>query len=71
VSDRFLASVTHGELGVAVLPTLPWRISIDGRSERPIGPAPDFGADTCDVLQSLLGVTDEAWVGLRSRGVVA
>ena len=70
VADGFLASVTHGELGTTVLPTMPWRIAVDGVGERPIGPAPDFGADTRDVLQSLLGVTDEAWTELSAQGVV-
>jgi hypothetical protein len=50
---------------------MPWRISMDGRSERPIGPAPDFGTDTRDVLQSVLSVTDETWAALLDRGVVA
>jgi benzylsuccinate CoA-transferase BbsF subunit len=71
VSDGFLNSVTLGELGTTVLPAMPWRISIDGRSERPIGPAPDFGTDTRDVLQSVLALTDETWAALLERGVVA
>jgi crotonobetainyl-CoA:carnitine CoA-transferase CaiB-like acyl-CoA transferase len=68
--DGFLGTVTHGELGEAVLPKMPWRIAVDGIAERPIGPAPDFGADTRDVLQSLLGTTDAAWETLVEQGIV-
>jgi crotonobetainyl-CoA:carnitine CoA-transferase CaiB-like acyl-CoA transferase len=70
LADNFLGPVTHTELGEAVLPKMPWRIAVDGVAERPIGPAPDFGHDTRQVLQSLLGVTDEQWEGLREDGVV-
>jgi crotonobetainyl-CoA:carnitine CoA-transferase CaiB-like acyl-CoA transferase len=68
--DGFLGSVTHAELGSAVLPKLPWRISVDGVAERPIGPAPDFAADTRDVLQTVLGVSDTEWTSLAERGIV-
>jgi benzylsuccinate CoA-transferase BbsF subunit len=71
LADDFLGSVTHTELGEAVLPKLPWRIEVDGAGERPIGPAPDFGQDTRQILQSVLGVTGEQWESLRERGVVA
>jgi len=70
LAAEFLGPVTHTELGTAVLPKMPWRITVDGVSERPIGPAPDFGHDTQQILQSLLGVTDEQWGGLRESGVV-
>jgi benzylsuccinate CoA-transferase BbsF subunit len=71
VADDFLGEVTHTELGPAILPKLPWRIAVDGVGERPIGPAPDFGHDTRDILHSLLGVTDEHWEALVDGGIVA
>lgn len=71
IADGFVVPVTHGELGTAALPAMPCRISVDGVSERRMGPAPDFGSDTREVLQSLLGVTDEAWADLHAREVVA
>jgi crotonobetainyl-CoA:carnitine CoA-transferase CaiB-like acyl-CoA transferase len=70
VADDFLGEVTHTELGPAILPKMPWRIAVDGVGERPIGPAPDFGHDTRDILQSLLHVTDERWEALVGAGVV-
>jgi len=70
VADDFLGEVTHTELGPAILPKMPWRIAIDGVGERPIGPAPDFGHDTRDILQSLLHVTDERWEALVGAGIV-
>jgi benzylsuccinate CoA-transferase BbsF subunit len=70
LADDFLSPVTHTELGTAVLPKMPWRITVDGVGERPAGPAPDFGHDTRHVLQSLLGVTDQQWAGLCESGVV-
>ena len=71
VADDFLGEVTHTELGPALLPKMPWRIAVDGVGERPIGPAPDFGHDTRDILQSILGVTDEGWEALVGGGIVA
>jgi crotonobetainyl-CoA:carnitine CoA-transferase CaiB-like acyl-CoA transferase len=70
LGDDFVGEVVHTELAAAKLPKMPWRITVDGVGERPIGPAPDFGHDTRDVLQALLGVTDERWVELRDLGVV-
>jgi benzylsuccinate CoA-transferase BbsF subunit len=70
-ADGFLGPVTHTELRQAVLPKMPWRISVDGKSERPIGPAPDFGHDTRDILRSLLGMTDEQWTTLTEQQIVA
>jgi benzylsuccinate CoA-transferase BbsF subunit len=70
VADAFLGEVTHTELGPAILPKMPWRIAVDGVGERPIGPAPDFGHDTRDILQSLLHVTDERWEALVGAGIV-
>jgi crotonobetainyl-CoA:carnitine CoA-transferase CaiB-like acyl-CoA transferase len=71
LADDFLGPVTHAELGEAVLPKMPWRITVDGAGERPIGPAPDFGHETRQILQALVGVTDEQWADLREGGVVA
>lgn len=70
VADDFIAAVSHNELDTAELPKLPWRITVDGVGERPLGPAPDFGHDTRDVLQSLVGVSDERWAALLERGIV-
>jgi crotonobetainyl-CoA:carnitine CoA-transferase CaiB-like acyl-CoA transferase len=71
LEDGFLGPVTHTELGEAVLPKLPWRISVNGANERPIGPAPDFGQDTREVLRSMLGVTDDRWSALVELQIVA
>ena len=70
LADDFLGPVTHTELGEAVLPKMPWRIAVDGTGERPIGPAPDFGHDTRQILGTLLGVTDEQWASLHDAGIV-
>ncbi|MDI1290469.1 MAG: CaiB/BaiF CoA-transferase family protein, partial [bacterium] len=71
VADDFLAPVVHNELGEAVLPKMPWRIAVDGVVERPIGPAPDFGSNTSEVLGSVLGIPHEQLESLRERKIIA
>jgi benzylsuccinate CoA-transferase BbsF subunit len=80
IEDGFLQPVVHAELGEALLPALPWRIEAgratgtgtgSGTWARPIGPAPDFGEGTREILGEVLGLTDEAWMELRERGIVA
>jgi crotonobetainyl-CoA:carnitine CoA-transferase CaiB-like acyl-CoA transferase len=71
LADGFIAAVTQSELGPAQLPTLPWRIRTGSGSSRPIGPAPDFGEGTRDILQRLLGLTDGVCDDLYARGIVA
>jgi benzylsuccinate CoA-transferase BbsF subunit len=71
LADGFLEEVTQSELAAAPLPKMPWRISTGGQLPRPIGPAPDFGADTRYVLTELLDLTSAEFEALTERGVVA
>ncbi len=71
VEDGFIQAVVHAELGEAYLPGLPWRIETDGGPRPHIGPAPDFGEGTREILGAVLGLTDAAWEELCDRGVVA
>lgn len=71
VEDGFIQAVVHPELGEAYLPGLPWRIETDGGSGRHMGPAPNFGEGTREILGTVLGLTDAAWKELCDRGVVA
>jgi crotonobetainyl-CoA:carnitine CoA-transferase CaiB-like acyl-CoA transferase len=52
--------------GTGVLPGLPWQASFG----RTAGLAPALGADTDDVLGSVLGFTPDRVAGLRSTGVL-
>ena len=54
------------EYGTGVLPGLPWRASFG----RTIGPAPDLGADSDQVLASVLGLSEERIVELRTSGAL-
>jgi benzylsuccinate CoA-transferase BbsF subunit len=71
LADGFLDRVTHRELGEALLPKLPWRIDAGSDAPRPIGPSPDFGADTRSILTRLVGLTNAEFDVLAERGVVA
>lgn len=71
LEDRFIQAVVQSELGEAYLPGLPWLIETDKGTARPIGPAPEFGEATREILGAVLGLTDEAWEDLHNRGVVA
>lgn len=71
IDDRYLQKVSHSELGEALLPGIPWRIEIDGALPRPMGPAPDFGEGTREILEVILGLSDQAWKELHERGIVA
>jgi len=70
LSEGFMETVVHSELGAAMLPKLPWRLSTVDNVSRPIGAAPDFGEGTRELLQGILGLEDSTWEDLRSRGVV-
>jgi crotonobetainyl-CoA:carnitine CoA-transferase CaiB-like acyl-CoA transferase len=70
VTEGFIETVVHSELGAASLPKLPWRLSTIENARRPIGPAPDFGEGTRELLRRILGLEDSDWEDLRSRGVV-
>ena len=52
--------------GTGVLPGLPWRASFG----RTIGPAPELGADTDQVLANVLGLSKERIVELRGTGAL-
>ena len=54
------------EYGTGVLPGLPWRASFG----RTIGPAPELGADSDHVLASVLGLSQERIVELRTSGAL-
>jgi benzylsuccinate CoA-transferase BbsF subunit len=71
IEDGFIQRVVNSELGEANLPALPWRIEKDGRSNRPMGPAPDYCEDTREILDEIIGITDAAWEDLHARGIVA
>lgn len=61
--------VAHPVCGPVPIPTLPLRIEGIERWTR--SPAPTFGANTDEVLQSELGLDDDALAALRAVGVVA
>jgi crotonobetainyl-CoA:carnitine CoA-transferase CaiB-like acyl-CoA transferase len=65
-SPHLAARAFWDEFGAGKLPGLPWRASFG----RTIGPAPDLGADTDDVLRSVLGLTGEQIAALRSAGAL-
>ena len=52
--------------GTGVLPGLPWRASFG----RTTGPAPELGADSDHVLASVLGLSPERIVDLRTSGAL-
>jgi crotonobetainyl-CoA:carnitine CoA-transferase CaiB-like acyl-CoA transferase len=52
--------------GAGVLPGLPWRASFD----RAMGPAPDLGAHSDQVLTDVLGLSQESIADLRTSGVL-
>jgi crotonobetainyl-CoA:carnitine CoA-transferase CaiB-like acyl-CoA transferase len=52
--------------GTGVLPGLPWRASFG----RTTGPAPELGADSDHVLVSVLGLSQERIVDLRTSGAL-
>jgi crotonobetainyl-CoA:carnitine CoA-transferase CaiB-like acyl-CoA transferase len=54
------------EYGTGVLPGLPWRASFG----RTIGPAPELGADSDQVLAGVLGLAPERIVELRTSGAL-
>ncbi|HEX2943312.1 MAG TPA: CoA transferase [Rhodopila sp.] len=54
-------------LGDGVLPGLPWRASFGQAT----GPAPALGADTDDVLRTVLGLSTPELHRLRTAGVIA
>jgi crotonobetainyl-CoA:carnitine CoA-transferase CaiB-like acyl-CoA transferase len=70
LAEGFMETVVHSELGAAMLPKLPWRLSTVDNARRPTGAAPDFGEGTRELLQGILGLEDSTWEDLRSRGVV-
>jgi crotonobetainyl-CoA:carnitine CoA-transferase CaiB-like acyl-CoA transferase len=71
IGDGFIQRVVHAELGEAYLPALPWRIDTGSGSLRPMGPSPDFGEGTRELLGRILGLKDEAFDALLERGAVA
>jgi len=70
LTDGFIEAIVQSELGEAWLPKLPWRIQTDEGARRPIGPAPDFGEGTDELLNGILGLTDASLDDLRSRGII-
>jgi len=52
--------------GAGVLPGLPWRASFG----RAMGPAPDLGADSDQVLTNVLGLSPERIADLRTSGAL-
>lgn len=70
VEAGFIQHVEHAELGAAYLPALPWRIETAAGSPRPMGPAPDFGEGSREILGRLLGIDDAAWAALQQRRIV-
>ena len=71
VADGFMQQIVQSELGEATMPALPWRIDSGEGSPRPMGPAPDFGEGSRELLSKILGIDDEAFEALHARGVVA
>jgi benzylsuccinate CoA-transferase BbsF subunit len=65
-SPHLAARAFWDDGGAGKLPGLPWRASFG----RTMGLAPDLGADTDDVLRSVLGLTGERIAALRSSGVL-
>jgi crotonobetainyl-CoA:carnitine CoA-transferase CaiB-like acyl-CoA transferase len=71
LGNGFIGAVWQSELGEAQLPKLPWRIQAGGAAERPIGPAPDFGEGTRELLRTILDLSEERLQALTDRGVIA
>jgi crotonobetainyl-CoA:carnitine CoA-transferase CaiB-like acyl-CoA transferase len=71
LEDGFLQQVAQPDLEEVYLPALPWRMETDAGSIRPMGPAPDLGEGTREILGEILGLSDDAWEDLLARGIVA
>jgi len=65
----FLVELEHPEVGRRTHAGIPWTMSATACRVRK--PAPLFGADTDDVLISLLGLSPERIEGLRNSGVIS
>jgi len=70
VAEReMIVEYDHPEVGRVRLPGNP--IKISGSAGTPSAPAPRLGEHTDQVLQALLGLTEEALANLRRDGVIA
>lgn len=66
---EMIREVTHHSAGTVPIADTPFKLS---RSEAGIkGPPPDFGEDTSDVLEQLLGMNKAEVAALRKRGIVS
>jgi benzylsuccinate CoA-transferase BbsF subunit len=65
----YLVSLEHPEIGRRIHAGIPWTMS--GTPCRVESPAPLIGADTDEVLKSLLGMSAERIAELRREGVVS
>jgi benzylsuccinate CoA-transferase BbsF subunit len=65
----FLVELEHPEVGRRTHAGIPWTMS--GTQCRVLKPAPVFGADTDDVLTTLLGYSAEQIEALRESGVLS
>ncbi|MBV8772506.1 MAG: CoA transferase [Deltaproteobacteria bacterium] len=65
----FLVELEHPEVGKRTHAGVPWTMS--RTTCKVVRPAPILGADTDEILGSLLGVSTEEIDALRNNGVIA
>ncbi len=67
----YLEPIEQPELGEIPTPKLPWQLCVAGTDlERPTGPAPAFAEGTRELLQRVIGLSDDRWAELSGSGLV-
>ena len=66
----FFESVTHPVIGTHPIPGMPFHFASRGQTPWITSPAPTMGQHNRDVLQGMLGLSDEQISALETRGVI-